>query len=371
VVNGTDGNKSVTISIVAGIYDWCITNPSPGDRVWIASGNGNVGGRQNDFTFEAGKHYTFTVTFDDGSSNDCVNMTVEDDIDLAQGDLTNVTGITSTSYNLSGLTASTHYTIFVQSVKGDKESDWSSVNFNTLNAGELYLYDNQDNTTVLANSVGQTVNVTLADRTLYKDGNWNTLCLPFNVTIADSPLAGADVRGLDNANITGSTLTLNFTAEGSVAEIVAGTPYIIKWTSGDDLVNPVFNGVTVKTGMNDFTSADRKVKFCGTYANRSFDDENRSILFLGLENTLYWPQAGARIGAQRAYFELDPSAAVRAFNLNFGDEDTGIEGIGQLDNLHSDNWYDLSGRKMSNGKLSNCQMKKGIYIHNGKKVVNK
>jgi len=33
-------DASVTILIPAGVYDWCITNPTPGDRMWIASANG-------------------------------------------------------------------------------------------------------------------------------------------------------------------------------------------------------------------------------------------------------------------------------------------------------------------------------------------
>ena len=135
VVNGTTVTE-VTIIIVAGIYDWCITNPSPGDgRVWIASEHGNVGGRQDDFVFEAGKHYTFTVTFDDGSGNDCVNMTVEDDATLSPGGVTDVTGITSTSYTMSSLTASSDYSVYVQSVKGDKTSEWSGIYFTTLGEG--------------------------------------------------------------------------------------------------------------------------------------------------------------------------------------------------------------------------------------------
>ena len=138
VVNGTTVTK-VTITIPAGTYDWCITNPSPGDRMWIASENGNVGGRQNDFVFEAGKHYTFTVTLDADGINDCVNMTVEDDDALAQGNVTNVTGITSLSYTLSGLTATTGYAVYVQSVKGEKTSEWSNVLFTTLGEGSLYV----------------------------------------------------------------------------------------------------------------------------------------------------------------------------------------------------------------------------------------
>ena len=41
--------------------------------------------------------------------------------------------------------------------------------------------------------------VTLAGRTLYKDGSWNTICLPFDVDIESSPLAGGDARELNDA----------------------------------------------------------------------------------------------------------------------------------------------------------------------------
>ncbi|MBR1726888.1 MAG: DUF2436 domain-containing protein [Muribaculaceae bacterium] len=53
--------SSVSILIPAGVYDYVITNPCPGSRVFIASPYGSIGGRYNDFTFEAGKSYTFTV----------------------------------------------------------------------------------------------------------------------------------------------------------------------------------------------------------------------------------------------------------------------------------------------------------------------
>jgi hypothetical protein len=67
-------NNSVTIEIPAGTYDWCITNPTPGDRIWIAAANGNVGGRQDDYVFEAGNTYEFTVSM--FGSNDGVNVTI-------------------------------------------------------------------------------------------------------------------------------------------------------------------------------------------------------------------------------------------------------------------------------------------------------
>ena len=54
-------NNTITIEVPAGTYDWCIANPTPGDRIWIASAQGNIGGRADDYTFEAGYTYNFTV----------------------------------------------------------------------------------------------------------------------------------------------------------------------------------------------------------------------------------------------------------------------------------------------------------------------
>jgi len=52
-------------------------------------------------------------------------------------------------------------------------------------------------------------------------------------------------------------------------------------------------------------------------------------------------------------------------------ETTDINAIGQSDNVQSDDdaIYDLNGRKVAEGQLSNGQLPKGIYIQNGKKIV--
>ncbi len=68
--------SSVTILIPAGTYDWCITNPTPGDRVWIASANGSIPGRYDDFEFLPGVGYEFQVTF--GGYNDQVDLVIDD-----------------------------------------------------------------------------------------------------------------------------------------------------------------------------------------------------------------------------------------------------------------------------------------------------
>ncbi|MBO4803841.1 MAG: DUF2436 domain-containing protein [Muribaculaceae bacterium] len=69
-------DDAVTILIPAGVYDWCITNPTPGDRVWIASSNGTCPGRYDDFEFADGATYIFYVSF--GGYNDQVELEIVD-----------------------------------------------------------------------------------------------------------------------------------------------------------------------------------------------------------------------------------------------------------------------------------------------------
>ena len=241
-----------------------------------------------------------------------------------------------------------------------------------------------DNSTTISNANGYVANVTLAARTLYKDGAWNTICLPFDVTIADSPLAGAVARPLTSASISGSTLTLTF--GDAVTTLKAGTPYIIKWIADanyvdDDehnIVSPVFSGVTIdKTDRSYDTetaspavTTDARVRFLGTYSSTTFTAADNSILLLGGENKLYYPAAGAGIGAQRAYFKIgeDGAAAPRltGFSIDFGDDEaTGIISTTNYTNdTNSDAWFTLDGRKLSGKPTA-----KGLYIVNGKKVI--
>ena len=66
-------NNSATILVPVGTYDYCIVNPTPNDRLWIASGEN---GRKDDYVFEEGKNYHFYVQF--GGQNDQTTITVTD-----------------------------------------------------------------------------------------------------------------------------------------------------------------------------------------------------------------------------------------------------------------------------------------------------
>jgi hypothetical protein len=259
----------------------------------------------------------------------------------------------------------------------------------TLSLAALQLADAADNTDIIANCNGATgLRVTLSGRTLYKDGNWNTLCLPFDVTVGSDVMADATAMTLRTSdsgfNSESGELTLNFDAVTSGSTIAAGTPFIAKWT-GSNVTAPVFSGVSVSsTTAGSVTSTDGYVTFVGTYKPEPIFADPAINLYLGSGNKLYWPSSAKDINSFRAYFQLnngltagepaptgDGSGAglVRAFNLNFGDdgETTGIVDIehGTLNIEHSaGSWYSLDGRKLD-GKPT----KKGLYINNGRKVV--
>ena len=245
------------------------------------------------------------------------------------------------------------------------------------------LPDEADNSTKISDFNSKASDVTLYRRTLYKDGAWNTLCLPFALnSFAGTPLEGAMVKTLESAsfNEESGELTLNFT-EANLTAIEAGKPYIVKWASGDNIESPIFTNVTISaTTPTDITptgsGSDGSVTFKGTFGPHDIGgtDGDNTKLYLGNGNKLYCPSGAKSINAFRAYFQLNngitagnqPNSAVRAFVLNFdGNEQTGITTTNYTDSTDSDNaWYDLSGRKLS-GKPTT----KGLYINKGKMIV--
>ena len=249
----------------------------------------------------------------------------------------------------------------------------------------LQLADAADNSAAITKCNGATgLDITLKDRTLWKDGAWNTLCLPFDMTIAGSILDGdgVDVRTLSSSDFQDGTLTLDFTpasGEGAVTAIEAGKPYIIKWGTpesnpGTTLTDPVFSGVTVSSTPANVSTG--YVDFIGTYSPVGIyeDGDEKHNLYLGADNSLYYPTAeGFHVNAFRAWFQLkkgltagEPSSpnAVRAFNLHFGEETNAVFDLNNKEEIINNNWFSLDGVKLD-GKPT----KKGLYIHGGRKVV--
>ncbi|MBQ3300533.1 MAG: carbohydrate-binding domain-containing protein, partial [Eggerthellaceae bacterium] len=270
----------------------------------------------------------------------------------------------------------------------------------------LALADAASNTAAITDHAGQTLAVALSGRTLYKDGSWNTLCLPFDVTaLQGSPLEGATVMELDtdgyydgNTRYTtpadGRRQTGLDTASGTLylyfqpaESIVAGRPYIVKWDAdGTDIESPVFSGVTIDNSSeaqasNTVTAQNsglNTVQFIGSHSPVALTPADKSNLFLGLANTLYYPDAANNddglyhVNSCRAYFHVDLAGApnaVRTFVLSFGDdEQTGIAelpfGTNVANGANGEHWYTLDGRRLSGKPTA-----PGLYIVNGRKVI--
>ena len=265
-----------------------------------------------------------------------------------------------------------HY--YAGTLTADEKSAISGKTLTRLTA--LQLADAADNSAAIAKCNGATgLNITLQGRTLTKDGNWNTLCLPFSLSaeqIAASSLAGATIKALDNAADATSlsntgVLTLKFTDD--VTTIDAGKPYIVKWTTtGDNISNPVFEGVTItSTTPTAVTSNDGKVTFVGQYSPFGIVDTNiNSVIMLGANNTLGYSKNPRTLRSFRAHFEVPETANVREFVLDFGDDvATGIVSIhNSQSTMHNDAWYTIDGRKLGSKPTA-----KGVYVNNGKKIV--
>ena len=240
----------------------------------------------------------------------------------------------------------------------------------------VILADNADNTSAIATATtactgDKTLVVQLAGRTLYKDGDWNTLCLPFNVTVGSDVMTGATAMTLNDSesgfDASTGMLTLYFDNVEEGNTITAGTPFIVKWT-GEDITDPVFTSVTINNVNNDVTSTDGKVSFIGNYDPVTLA-AGEGNYYLGTNNKLYTPSTDRTMNAFRAYFHIGTPSSIKRITLNFGENEpiTGIMEVkdGQSSMVNGQSgWYTLQGVKLPAEPTV-----PGIYIKDGVKVI--
>jgi hypothetical protein len=157
------------------------------------------------------------------------------------------------------------------------------------------------------------------NRTLWRDGYYNTLCLPFNMTpgeIAVSPLAGATVYKYVRADKIGNN-QLNIEVADTTG-IRAGVPYLIQWPDmGDIIPAPLeFHNVTISSNVGQTIGGPDEIRFVGNIGIATLVEEDDNNLFLGANNVLYWPNKDQnRMKGFRAYFQV-PTTGANAVKKN-------------------------------------------------------
>ena len=205
--------------------------------------------------------------------------------------------------------------------------------------------------------------VTIQNLTLKKDGQWQSICLPFNLNIEGSVLDGAEVRTYEDARlyIASGFATLDFLTP--VTKIKAGQPYIIKWNSGADIVDPTFEGVTIRD--NKFTiTFGNEVSFVPNYDVYTVSMWPRHYVLEG-SPVLKQLEEGAEVNAFGCYFtsENNYSYYSNTFVLNTGEDEDLITKIASPSTeTEQGAIYNVSGQRLG-------KMQKGINIVNGKKIL--
>ena len=175
----------------------------------------------------------------------------------------------------------------------------------TIPASNLTLNDNVNESTKLSRlqALDGSANITI-NRTLYKDGYYNTLCLPFDVpTLSGTPLEGATVRAFESAEVVGDMVYVTINDAQSLS---AGVPYLVRFEEGEDINAMTFNDVTV-TATSGGATESTVMNFNGILQPTELT-ASEDYLFLGANNTLYWPETDAELKGFRAYFKVNTGA---------------------------------------------------------------
>ena len=231
---------------------------------------------------------------------------------------------------------------------------------------EITLDENSDNIVEEAKNV----NVTLK-RTLVGDGDWNTLCVPFSLTEAQTKAAfGNDVELRELESVAGNTLTFK-----TVNSVTANVPCLIKVTADGNEYK--FEGVSTTAVKNnrDYTLSlvEGNILFLGIYsamdvveADLAGSSTNGYYAFLGANNTFFKAKAGTTMKAFRAFFSVPNGVNTKQLQAVIDGTTTGIEDL-VIDGVKANGRvYNLNGQYVGNS-LNGLQP--GIYIQNGKKIV--
>lgn len=254
-------------------------------------------------------------------------------------------------------------TIFIKEITFTQTStktdqDYYISSLSTINATALTYNEAATNTFKEITSTNLTINRPMAS------DKWNTFCVPFALTKAQITATfgdGTQVREYEGAN--GNVLTFE-----EATAIEAGTPYLIKPTKAEEKY--IFNNVDITT-TEAAKVGEGDIKFCGVYNQTNVDvlattDTHVSGI---VGSMVKRAQAGSSIKGFRAYFSVPnstPESTEAALRVAIDGETTGIDAIEGFETKTPTRVYNLSGQYVG---TSTANLKPGVYVSGGKKVI--
>ena len=238
----------------------------------------------------------------------------------------------------------------------------------TVNYRLLYFSDTKDLTASLPTTSPLADQTITLDRKVYS--GWNTFCVPFALTQAQLEKAygnGAVAKYLSGVTTDGAAATLHFTPEEK-GGIEANKAYLLHVTNNVTEAK-TFSGVTLQRAGTCTTtvSADNgDYIFQGILAPTALETNDRQYFLnsagtyfvLPLDNT-------SQLKATRAYIIVPKaagSAQGRQYSFDFNGTTTAIDNV-TVSGMEDGAWYTISGIRV------NRPTAKGVYIHNGRKVI--
>lgn len=216
------------------------------------------------------------------------------------------------------------------------------------------------------------VNVTLKRSMV--ENEWNTICLPFNVTAEQAKTAFGEGVMIAQLNKNSSGNKLSFS---SVDAIVASTPYLIKPTIAAPADGYKFEGVTINDDGKgnvapNVVNTNSYLAFVGIYntvdvTNNVIEvlNNNYYAAFLGANNTIFKAKNdGGKMKGFRAYFAIPNNVAASALCVMVNGTTTSIKSINGAVVESNAPVYNLQGQRVDGNNLT-----PGIYIKAGKKFV--
>ena len=195
------------------------------------------------------------------------------------------------------------------------------------------------------------------NRTMNAGTTWATLCLPFEVSLANQNFRAFKLLSADEGT---ETVEL----EEIETNIAAGTPVIIKMNDGATKLNFTEANKEIAKDVQTAETADANYKLQGIYTQKMFSKDADNNCYIVKGDKLMNPAkllgtATEFVGSKpfRAYMvdnSSAPAAGARMFSISVGGSTTAIEQLESTADSKAE-YYDLQGRRLQN-------LQKGVNI---------